>query len=69
MRKRLNIFTRKQSETKTVGAEISGSLCCVIHNSLNTTPNAMKLILNENILTEIFIHVKYIRFGFITREI
>ena len=48
LRKRLNVFIRKQSETKTVGARISGNLCCVTHNSLNTTPNTMKLISNEN---------------------
>ena len=47
LRKRLNVFTREQSETKTVEAEISASLCCTTHNSFNTTPNATKLILNE----------------------
>ena len=42
------IFTRKQSETKTVGAGISDNLCCATHNSLNTTPNVIKIILYEN---------------------
>ena len=50
LRKRLNVFTRKLIETKTIEAGILGSLFYVTHNSLNTTPNAnaMKLILNEN---------------------
>ena len=69
LRKRLNVFRRKQSETKTVEAEISGSLCYAMYISFNTTPNAMKLILNEHRLTKVFIHIKYIRFGIITREI
>ena len=47
MRKRLNVFTRKLIETKTVEAGISGSLFYTTHNSLHTTLNAMELILNE----------------------
>ena len=69
MRKRLNVFTRKLFETKTVEAGISGSLIYMTHNSLNTNPNVMELILNENRLIEIFIHIKYVSFGLIMREI
>ena len=46
-----------------------GSLCCVMHNSFYTTLNAMKLILNENVLTELFIHIKDVSFDFVMREI
>ena len=69
LRKRLNIFTRKLFETKTVEAGHSGSLCGVTNSSFNTTPNTMKLILNENRLIELFIHVKYVSFGLVMREI
>ena len=46
-----------------------GSLFFMIHNSFYTTPNAMKLILNESRLTELFIYIKYVSFGLIMREI
>ena len=58
MKKRLNVFIRKLIETKTVEARNSGSLCGTTNNSFNTTSNVMKLILNENKLIELFIHIK-----------
>ena len=71
LRKRLDLmfFTRKLMKIKTIEAENSGSLYCTPNNSFNTTQNSMKLILNENILVEIFIHVKYVNFSLKTREI
>ena len=69
LRKKLNIFIRKLMKTKTVETGNSGSLYCVPNNSLNTNWNAMKLILNENRLVEISIHIKYMNFGLKLREI
>ena len=69
LRKRVNVFTRKLMKTKTVEVENSSSLYCAPNNSFNTTQNAMKLILNEIRIVELFIHIKYVNFGLKTMEI
>ena len=69
MKKRLNVFIRKLIETKTVEAENSTSLFFATNNLFYTTPNAMKLILNENRFIELFIHIKYVKFDLKMREI
>ena len=59
----------RNGKHKSVFVLNSGGLNCVNSNSHHTTQNEMKLIFYENRHKELFIHIRYVKFGLKMKEI